>query len=259
MMDGGNEAGGPSAPGTRRLAARDVRVHFEGVKAIDGVTFTIDRGEIVGLIGPNGAGKTTLVNVISGFQPPDHGRVELDDEPITGWSPARRARAGIARTFQGARLFEGLSVRENVVAGAVASGLSLRPAHLRADELIAFFGLEDFAASAADTLPHGMARRLGIARALSTAPTFVLLDEPAAGLDESETAELVELLREVRRQFSLGLAVIEHDVPMIMSLSDRIQVLHHGETLAVGTPAEVSRDAEVVEAYLGEASGAGSR
>jgi len=254
---GKSDAGGAGAPGTRRLVARDVSVHFEGVKAIDGVTFEVDRGEIVGLIGPNGAGKTTLVNVISGFQPPGGGAVELDGEPITSWSPARRARAGIARSFQGARLFEGLSVRENIEAGAVASGLSLRRAQVRTEELIEFFGLGDRAEIEAGALPHGMARRLGIARALSTHPTFLLLDEPAAGLDDSETQSLVELLREVRRDFSLALAVIEHDVPMIMSLSDRVHVLHHGETLAVGTAAEVSSDRTVIDAYLGEASGAG--
>ena len=249
--------GGPGAPAARRLAVSDVTVRFDGVKAIDGVSLEIATGEIVGLIGPNGAGKTTLVNVISGFQEAHDGAVTLDGEPITSWSPVRRARAGIARSFQAARLFERISVRENIEAAAVASGLRMRAARTRAEELLEFFELGELAGLEAGSLPHGLARRLGIARGLASAPAFLLLDEPAAGLDEEESAELAELLREVRRHFSLALVVIEHDVPLIMSLSDRIHVLHHGKTLADGTPAEVSRDETVVTAYLGEASVAG--
>jgi branched-chain amino acid transport system ATP-binding protein len=249
------EGGAAGRPLSRELSTAGVRVHFEGVKAIDGVDFTVVAGEILGLIGPNGAGKTTLVNVITGMQRPDAGVVRLGDEVITAWSPARRARAGLGRTFQGARLFARLSVYENVEAGAVGTGLGRRAARARTDELLGAFGLQDVAAVEARALPHGTARRLGVARALAGSPHFLLLDEPAAGLDEDESLELVELLKDVHREYSLGLVVIEHDVPLIMSLCERIHVLDHGETLAIGSPDEISRNASVITAYLGDAGG----
>ena len=238
------------------LAAEAVRVHFEGVKAIDGVDFTVAQGEILGLIGPNGAGKTTLLNVISGMQRPDTGEVFLAGRNVTRWSAARRSRAGIGRTFQGARLFDRLTVLENVEVGAVTHHGRKAAGRRFAHELLGFFHLEGVASRPAGALPHGLARRLGIARALSTGPMFLLLDEPAAGLDEEESAELVVTLRGVRERFELALVVIEHDVPLIMSLCERIHVLDHGETLAVGTPAEVSRDQAVIDAYLGDPTGA---
>jgi branched-chain amino acid transport system ATP-binding protein len=242
----------------RELSATGVKVHFEGVKAIDGVDFTVVAGEILGLIGPNGAGKTTLVNVITGMQQPDAGTVRLGEQEITAWSPARRARAGLGRTFQGARLFARLTVFENVEAGAVGTGLGRRAARALTEELLEAFRLQDVAALEARALPHGTARRLGVARALAGSPYFLLLDEPAAGLDEDESLELVELLKHVHREYSLGLVVIEHDVPLIMSLCERIHVLDHGETLAIGTPDEVSRNASVITAYLGESLGTGA-
>ena len=239
-----------------RLSTSGVRVSFEGVRAIDGVDLALRRGEILGLIGPNGAGKTTLVNVVTGLQPPDSGSVHLGDVEITGWSPPRRARAGLGRTFQGARLFDRLSVYENIEVVALAGGLRRGAGRSKARELLALFGLEDVAASEARSLPHGTARRLGVARALALNPSFLLLDEPAAGLDEEESAELVPLLKQIRDSYELGIVVIEHDVPLIMACCERIHVLHHGETLAVGTPKEISTDAEVISAYLGDA-GAG--
>jgi len=258
-------AGGAEAPPRHRerLWTDGVEVHFDGVKAIDGVALEVSQGEILGLIGPNGAGKTTLVNVITGFQPPDAGSVGIGDEEITAWSTPRRARAGVARTFQGARLFDRLTVFENVEAGAVASGLSPRAARQRAAALLEFFRLGPLANTEAGALSHGMARRLGVARGLSSNPSFLLLDEPAAGLDETESVELVELLREVHEHYSLGLVVIEHDVPLIMSLCDRVHVLDHGQTLAVGAPDEISADSTVITAYLGAAdegeAGAGEK
>ena len=234
------------------LAARDIRVYFEGVRAIDGVDLTLERGDILGLIGPNGAGKTTLVNVITGVQEPLSGSVGLDHLDITHWSAPRRARAGLARTFQGARLFDRLTVHENLEVGAVASGVGRRAARALTRDLLQTFSLDDVASREARALPHGLARRVGVARALSTHPRFLLLDEPAAGLDEHESADLASLLRHVRDEFELGLVVIEHDVPFIMSLSERVQVLDHGKTLAIGSPAEVTRNPEVVAAYLGE-------
>jgi branched-chain amino acid transport system ATP-binding protein len=240
------------------LIAQDIRVHFVGVRAIDGVDLRVERGEILGLIGPNGAGKTTLLNVVAGAQEPKTGTVHLDGRDVTRWPAARRARAGIARTFQGARLFERLTVFENVEVGAITSGGSKRDARRSAQELMGFFGLEEVAAQQAGALSHGLARRLGVARALSTRPTFMLLDEPAAGLDEEESAELVVLLREVRDRFGVGLAVIEHDVPLIMSLCERIHVLDHGKTLVVDTPEAVARNPVVMDAYLGQPVDGGS-
>jgi branched-chain amino acid transport system ATP-binding protein len=240
------------------LSTHGIKVHFEGVKAIDGVDFSVEKGEILGLIGPNGAGKTTLVNVITGLQPPHAGSVHLGDDDITRWSAQQRARAGLARTFQGARLFDRLSVFENVEAPAVAGGQRRRSARAKAEELLDLFGLGDVAGREARNLPHGRARRLGLARALALNPSFMLLDEPAAGLDEDESAELVRLLKEIRRAYEVGLVVIEHDVPLIMASCERIHVLHHGETLAVGSPQEVTADTEVVSAYLGEAGQAGA-
>ena len=236
-----------------RLSTSGVRVSFEGVRAIDGVDLTVARGEILGLIGPNGAGKTTLVNVVTGLQAPDTGSVHLGDTEITGWSPPRRARAGLGRTFQGARLFDRLTVVENIEVAALAGGLRRGAGSAKAKELLKLFGLEGVAGSEARSLPHGTARRLGVARALALNPSFLLLDEPAAGLDEEESAELVPLLRQIRDSYELGIVVIEHDVPLIMACCERIHVLHHGETLAVGTPSEISSDAEVISAYLGEA------
>lgn len=239
----------------RTLAARAVRVRFAGVLALDAVDFDVLKGEILGLIGPNGAGKTTLLNVISGMQRPDEGRVVLDGRDVTAWSASRRARAGLGRTFQGARLFDRLSVFENIEVGASVNGGSRRESRQFADQLLRSLGLAEVSSRPARVLPHGMARRLGIARALSTRPAFLLLDEPAAGLDEEESLELVAMLRDVRETFGLGLVVIEHDVPLIMSLCERIHVLAHGKTLAIGSPRDVSRDRAVLDAYLGEALG----
>jgi ABC-type branched-subunit amino acid transport system ATPase component len=256
------EIAGQGADGRLRshqhLTTTGIEVHFEGVKAIDGVDFTVAKGEILGLIGPNGAGKTTLVNVLTGHQRPTSGTVRLGDEDITRWGAPKRARAGLARTFQGARLFDRLSVFENIEAAAVASGLGRRAARKQTQELLEFFRLADVAERQAKTLPHGTARRLGVARALALGPSFLLLDEPAAGLAEDESIELVQMLKEVQRQYALGLVVIEHDVPLIMSLCERIHVLHHGETLAVGSPQEISEDADVIGAYLGETTQMGA-
>ncbi len=194
--------------------------------------------------------------MVTGLQPPDSGSVHLGDAEITAWSPPRRARAGLGRTFQGARLFDRLTVLENIEVVALAGGLRRGAGRAKANELLGLFELEDVAGSEARSLPHGTARRLGVARALALNPSFLLLDEPAAGLDENESAELVPLLKQIRDSYGLGMVVIEHDVPLIMALCDRIHVLHHGETLAVGSPSEIGSDAEVISAYLGDA-GAG--
>jgi branched-chain amino acid transport system ATP-binding protein len=245
-------------PNEAQLEARDVRVHIRGVKALDGVDLELGQGEILGLIGPNGAGKTTLVNVLTGFQRATTGAVLLGGEEITGWTSAEIARAGLVRTFQDVRLFSGLSVFENVEAAA-AGGASRREARALAGELLARLGLDERCDGPAGGLPHGDERRLGIARALAARPAFLLLDEPAAGLDEAESDELVGALAAIRDEFELGLLVIEHDMRLIMQLCERIQVLDHGKTIAIGTPAEVRSDPAVLTAYLGTAANGHAR
>lgn len=239
------------SPRSPVLRANDVRVHFEGVKAVDGVSLDIEKGVIVGLIGPNGAGKTTLVNALSGFQRVTAGRLSLDDVEITGWGPARRARAGIVRTFQDVRLFGELTVSENVEAGAVGVGVSRREAKKRTDGLLVDFDLTEWAEHRAHELPHGAERMLGIARALAAEPTFLFLDEPAAGLNESESTQLRERLRRLRDRYGFGVLVIEHDMSLIMGLCDQVHVLDYGKSLASGAPETVRADPVVIEAYLG--------
>jgi branched-chain amino acid transport system ATP-binding protein len=235
------------------LRAGGVSRSFEGVHALNGVTLELHRHEVVGLIGPNGAGKTTLVNIVTGFDFPDEGGVELAGEEITSWPPHRRARQGLARTYQHGRLFGGLSARENVEVAALGVGASPREARGRADELLGLLGLEDRAESPAAVLPHGEARKLGVARALATRPRFVLLDEPAAGLSEAEVPGFAEVVRRVRDEHEAGVLLIDHNVGLVLDVCDRVQVLDEGRTLAEGTPAEIRRNIDVTAAYLGRA------
>jgi branched-chain amino acid transport system ATP-binding protein len=248
----------PTAPGAApradepaELAAESVTVRFGGLTALDSVDFSVKEGEIVGLIGPNGAGKTTMLNVLTGFIRATEGAVRLSGADASSWSVEKMVRHRVARTFQGARVFGRLTVRENVEVGAVGQGVAMKVARQRSEELIETYQLGDYAERLASTLPAGVRRRLGIARALASDPRLILMDEPAAGLNESERRDLVRLVSEVRETAGCGIGIVEHSMPVIMELCDRIQVLDGGRTLAMGDPSEVRRDPAVRAAYLG--------
>ncbi len=238
------------------LRASSVSRSYEGVKALQDVTLELARGEVVGLIGPNGAGKSTLVNVLSGFDFPSEGTVQLGERNISRWSAHRRARAGLARTFQHSRSFGSLSVRENVEVSALGTGAGARTARRRASELLERLGLSHLAGARGDSLPHGDERRLGVARVLATEPSFVLMDEPAAGLPEAEAPQFAEVIRAVSEDGG-GVLLIDHNMALVMAVCDRIHVLDQGRTLAAGTPDEIRGNLDVAAAYLGETAVAG--
>jgi branched-chain amino acid transport system ATP-binding protein len=238
--------------GTARLVAEGIRVHFEGVRAVDGVDLTLEQGSIMGLIGPNGAGKTTFMNAVSGFVRLTAGNVTLGDLNVTGWAPERLASRGVVRTFQDVATFPDLSVFENVELGALGAGLGRRPARTRANELLDQFGLRALAKLPASSLPHGEERRVGIARAVACRPRFLLLDEPAAGLDDAESLRLAETIAGIRKDLDCGVLLVEHDMRIIFRICERIQVLDYGKSIAVGLPDEIRQDKSVVAAYLGQ-------
>jgi len=223
------------------------------VHALRDVTLDLRRREVVGLIGPNGAGKSTLVNVLSGFDRPSAGTVELEGRDVTRWSPSRRGRHGLARTFQHSHAFRSLSVQENVEVAALGVGTPAREARRRAAELLETLGLTTHADARADTLAQGDERRLGVARALATNPRFVLLDEPADGLPESELPALSAVVQAVRER-EAGVLLIDHNMALIMEICDRIYVLDQGRALAEGTPQEIRGNLDVAAAYLGESA-----
>jgi len=225
---------------------------FTGVRALDDVTLELHRHEVVGLIGPNGAGKSTLVNVMTGFDVPTSGTVELGEREVTGWSPHRRARAGIARTFQHNRSFRGLTVRENVEVAALGAGSRPLEARVLTQDLLSVLGLDGDAL--AGELSHGDERLLGVARAVATQPAFVLLDEPAAGLSEAEVPAFADVVLSIREDHDAGVLLIDHNMALVMEVCDRILVLDQGRTLAEGTPAEIRGNLDVASAYLGESA-----
>jgi branched-chain amino acid transport system ATP-binding protein len=242
-----------SAATVESLQVDQVTVDFQGLRAVENVTLHVSPGEILGLIGPNGAGKTTLVNVVTGFQPISAGGVVLLGASVTQWPAWRRARAGLARTFQNVRLFPKLSVLENVEAGALAVGEPKRSARRRALEVLEWLELSHLARRIAGTLPFGAERRIGIGRAIAARPKFLLMDEPAAGLNDAECDELAALIRRIRADMGCGILLIEHRMSLVFGLCDRVQVLEQGRTIAVGTADAIQRDARVQQAYLGEA------
>ncbi len=233
------------------LEIRNLCKSFAGLKAVDDVSFTLETGEILGLIGPNGSGKTTLINVVTGLLRATSGSVIVDGVVTSDKPPHRVARAGLARTFQTIRLFKDLTVLENVEVAAVSMGNSRRKAVPIATELLVEMGIEEFSDRLASEIPFGHQRKLEIARALAMRPKFLLLDEPAAGLNEDESDLLLELLRSIPAEKGVGVLIVEHDMRLMMNLCGTLHVLNYGRTIAQGTPEEVRSNPEVVSAYLG--------
>ena len=243
---------------------------FGGLTAINHVDFSMDEHQIVGVIGPNGAGKTTFFNMISGYYPVDSGSITFDGHSLTKLTPEKVAAYKIARTFQNIRLFSKLSVEDNVKIGLhnacqsslAASMLRLpsywsaeKKAHETAMELLSIFDMQHMASWESGSLPYGAQRRLEIVRALATSPKVLLLDEPAAGMNPSETAELTETIRRIRDEFNIAVLLIEHDMSLVMGICEGIAVLNFGRIIAKGTPDEIRNNPQVIEAYLGKKEG----
>jgi len=242
-----------------------VRLSFRGVRALSGVSLAVSEGEVLGIIGPNGSGKSTLFNVVTGIYAPDDGAVRFRGQAITGLDPRAIVGRGIARTYQNKRLFTSLSVLENVLVpalrrekgGLLSDMLGLpraregwRAAYVRAVECLDFVGLGPMAGAGAGSLAYGQQNRLEVARALALEPALLLLDEPAAGLTQDERMEMRTLIERIQAR-GVSIALVEHDMRVVMGLCSRIVVLDHGEVIAVGAPAEIARDPAVIAAYLG--------
>lgn len=233
------------------LQATGLKVHYGGVKAIDGVDIEVAPGEILGLIGPNGAGKSTLINALTHVVQRTSGQLIIDGVDVTRHSTARLLRDGLVRTFQNPRLFSRLTVFENIVVAGLGRGLAGKNARQTADEILERIGLAGLKERQAASLSYGQERIVSIGRALASEPKYLLLDEPAAGLSESETDDLMASISGIRDDFGCAVTVIEHNMRLIMQLCERIQVLDHGQTLLVGTPEQARTDPRVIEAYLG--------
>lgn len=252
------------------LSADHLGIDFGGLQALDEFNIQVEPGEIVGLIGPNGAGKTTVFNLLTNVYKPTRGKIELSRHDTTGKMPHEVAKSGIARTFQNIRLFRDLSVIDNVKIAlhnrmryGFASAILRLPsywkeekaAHEKALELLGVFDMQDLADTPAGSLPYGAQRRLEIIRALATDPKVLLLDEPAAGMNPSETAELMPTLRAIRDKFGVAIILIEHDMSLVMQVCERIIVLNYGLIIAEGTPEAIRSNPMVIEAYLGQQRG----
>ena len=249
------------------LAIKDLSIQFGGLRAVDGLSLVIEKGELYGLIGPNGAGKTTVFNLLTGVYKPTEGSISLDGRDITGHTTEMINKEGIARTFQNIRLFADLTVLDNVKIGlhngypySTLTGILRLPKYYRVEkqmneramELLSVFGLADDAETLSSNLPYGAQRKLEIARAMATDPKLLLLDEPAAGMNPNETQELMETIHFIRDRFDLTILLIEHDMKLVSGICEKLTVLNFGQELAQGATKDVLNDPEVIKAYLGE-------
>jgi len=252
------------------LRIEDLHLSFGGIKALQGISFEAKPGEITGVIGPNGAGKTSLFNAISGFYKPDRGRVFFDGQDITGLSPDRRAELGIARTFQNIALFRGMTVLDNIKLGGhtrlktnvwqalryfgAAQREELELRHDIEERVINFLEIDHIRKYPITMLPYGLQKRVELGRALAMQPKVLMLDEPVAGMNREETADMARFILDVQEQFGTTILLVEHDMHMVMDICSHIVVLNFGQQIASGTPAEVSGNQDVIEAYLGAAA-----